>query len=64
MKHTKEEILHALQIIKDECYGTPCWQCPFGDTEVNTSQIKCRIVRKNPSHWKIAEREEEWKALE
>lgn len=64
MKHTKEEILNALQIIKDECYGTRCYQCPFGDTEVNTPQIKCRITRNSPNDWKIAEREEKWKALE
>jgi hypothetical protein len=59
MKHTKEEILNALRIIKDECRGTVCKYCPFSD-----DTLKC-LVREHPYEWDIKEEKEElWRAFE
>jgi hypothetical protein len=58
MKHTQEEILKALQIIKDECNGS-CKGCPFHD-----NLDECRIVETRPKFWDIKERPEtSWKAF-
>lgn len=48
MKHTKEEIINALNVIKDECAGTNCRACPFG-----TYDEKCRLKAHTPSGWEI-----------
>ena len=60
MKHTKEEILNALQIIKDECAGADCEACPF-----RTVNNGCTIQFDPPEHWRIKkEKESEWRAFE
>ena len=66
MKHTKEEIVAALQVIKDECsnYGTQneCCQCPFHHLGEG-----CMLQRaKYPQYWNIVhvEPEKTWRAFE
>lgn len=60
MKHTKEEILNALQIIKDECNCRVCRMCPFSH---NGSE--CTIQNFVPEDWQIKmEKDSEWKAFE
>jgi hypothetical protein len=60
MKHTKEEILNALQIIKDECAGADCQTCPF--RIVNN---ECAIGSDPPAYWQIKkEKGSEWRAFE
>lgn len=63
MKHTKEEILRALHIIKDTCqestdtYGD-CLLCPFNDGDDH-----CIVNEQAPSAWDIVEKET-WRAFE
>ena len=63
MKHTKEEILNALQIIKETCqestdtYGD-CLLCPFNDGDGH-----CIVNEQAPSAWDIIEKET-WRAFE
>jgi hypothetical protein len=63
MKHTKEEILNALHIIKDTCqestdtYGD-CLLCPFSDGDGH-----CIVAEQAPSAWDIVEKET-WRAFE
>lgn len=60
MKHTKEEILNALKIIKDECKDIDCEDCPFLNDENNV----CCIQDDPPSSWKIkVETEQTWRAF-
>ena len=60
MKHTKEEIINALKVIKDECRGTSCVDCSLGNNVGD-----CRISARSPEHWEIAELPppEKWRAL-
>lgn len=53
MKHTKEEILNALQIIKDECTSTECQNCPFG-----YNGDECAIQAFPPVDWQIKKEKE------
>lgn len=42
MKHTKEEIINALKVIKDECRDNPtCSTCPFW---IPDSDKGCKIL--------------------
>ena len=55
MKHTKDEIINALKVIKEECGR--CCSCPF------CLDGACMIIRK-PSDWDIADPEPEiWRAF-
>ena len=64
MKHTKEEILNALQIIKDECIGSRCEQCSFGASDALYGTF-CKLKWSNPEYWIIkGEEETVWRALE
>lgn len=65
MKHTKEEILNALQIIKDECTDTAdCYGCPFGVLVKNTYGCMLKMDE-NPEDWRIKnEKESVWRAFE
>ncbi len=64
MKHTKEEILNALQIIKDECKENGiCRMCPFGDNGIQHGTY-CRLKQSNPADWIIQEEKNLWRALE
>ena len=61
MKHTKEEIINALKVIKDECreqYG--CNNCPFGN-----DAARCKVKGTSPIDWNIAELPppQTWRAL-
>lgn len=61
MKHTKEEILNALHVIKDICQdeSMDCDKCPFGSEE-----SLCLIKSCIPFHWGIKKSEEPWRAFE
>lgn len=62
MKHTKEEIITALQIIKDTCRDETidCDNCPFG----NDGNL-CRINHDGiPANWKINKEDNVWRAFE
>ena len=61
MKHTKEEIINALKVIKDECIGSDCFKCPLGNY-----RGECLITSNgNPEdNWKLNDTElETWRAL-
>lgn len=60
MKHTKEEILKALHIIKDICQdeSTDCDNCPFGNDE-----DLCRIKDRIPANWEINKEDSVWRAF-
>lgn len=66
MKHTKEEILNALQIIKDECFGTECENCPFSFDDEHGISKKCTFIHVLPDEWEIKKKENEqiWRAFE
>lgn len=61
MKHTKEEILKALYIIKDTCSDETidCDNCPFGNDE-----SLCRLKHRIPANWEINKEDSVWRALE
>ena len=62
MKHTKEEILKALHIIKDTCSNVTdiqdCSLCPFSDGDGH-----CIVTEQAPCAWNIVEKET-WRAFE
>ena len=61
--HSHEEILQALQTIKDVCDDHPrCIGCPFYNDD---DPEGCNIVDSNrsPSEWAIKDTEEDWKAF-
>lgn len=64
MKHTKEEIIGALKIIKEECKGCSCQQCAFGGNEA-INGIFCRLILTTPVGWEIKEElpKEVWRAF-
>ena len=60
MKHTKEEILNALHVIKDECgeYERCDERCPFNAND------ECLVNINAPNYWKINDDGVEvWKGL-
>lgn len=60
MVHSKEKILEALHIIKDECdaCGSTCEGCPFRLSE------QCQITYSSPNSWDINDEDVEvWKGL-
>ena len=64
MKHTKEEILNALQIIKDECTDVSCNDCPFG-VRIKNSYGCMFNTDEAPEYWRIkSEKEPLWRAFE
>ena len=61
MKHTNEEIINALKVIKDECLSLEkksCYGCCFYN-----DKKRCLINNNSPSYWNINEKEEVWRAL-
>ena len=52
MKHTKEEIINALKIIKDECDNTNCVDCPFRDF-YKIGEHQCKLHQQSPCDWEI-----------
>lgn len=66
MKHTKEEIINALKVIKDECESHNCGnECECGCDECcfNNYNLGCVISEMFPSDWRINEIQEEWRAF-
>lgn len=61
MKHTKNEILKALTIIKEVCEEfQDCTKCPYGDC-----MGVCGVLDRDiPASWEIKEIEEVWRAFE
>lgn len=64
MKHSKEEIIGALKIIKDECASHgECEKCPlfYDENGRRTCKLHCGKV---PSIWELNEHEPEtWRAF-
>lgn len=63
MKHTKEEILNSLQIIKETCAEVTdqykdCGLCPFSDGDGH-----CIVTEQAPCAWNIKS-DEPWRAFE
>lgn len=67
MKHTKQEILNALHVIKDTCYESrlqvvdgvsPCHHCPFSNCGGH-----CTFNEQFPLSWVIKD-DEPWRAFE
>lgn len=62
MKHTKEEILKALHIIKETCSNVTdiqdCSLCPFSDGDGH-----CIVTEQAPCAWNIKS-DEPWRAFE
>ena len=60
MKHAQEEIIDALQVIKDTCRDETidCDNCPFGNDE-----DLCRLKDRIPANWIINEEENVWRAF-
>lgn len=59
MKHTKEEIVNALKVIKEECMANNCYcaECSFYNHG-------CAIRDDDPCSWQIADTEPEtWRAF-
>ena len=62
MKHTQEEIINALQVIKDTCnevgeYKNGCYKCPFAENGL------CKLIEKEPYAWKIISGVSIWRAF-
>ena len=63
MKHTQEEIIQALKVIKDECVSynennDGCYECCFYN-----ERIGCLICDCSPYSWEIVNAEEVWRAF-
>lgn len=66
MKHTREEIIKALHIIKDTCKESykvengvsSCYYCPFSD-----GADHCLLNEQSPFAWDIKDNEP-WRAFE
>ena len=62
MKHTQEEIVNALQVIKDTCKeryeGNPCGNCPL------SKNGDCVLQNQPPEDWKIKPSAPIWRAFE
>lgn len=59
MKHTREEIIQALTVIKDECNEAKnCCYCPFG-----RECGMCNIRNDSPYEWKFNEEEPVYRAF-
>ena len=66
MKHTQEEILKALHVIKDTCHESykvevgrsSCYKCPFSDLAGY-----CILAEESPLSWDIKD-EEPWRAFQ
>lgn len=62
MKHSQEEILNALQVIKDTCEempaSYPCEHCPL------SRNGDCILQEQAPEKWKIKSSHSVWKAFE
>lgn len=60
MKHTPEEIIHALQVIQDTCKENPsssCEHCPLSKNGI------CVLEEQIPEDWNIKPSPSIWKAF-
>lgn len=59
MKHTKEEIINALKVIRDECQeAEECAKCPFSSQDGD-----CKL-EEAPNTWAISDgKPPVWRAL-
>ena len=50
-----EELLKALQLIKDECkkQGSKCYDCPM----YSHNELECGVMSDNPCNWRLEKRE-------
>ena len=61
MKHTPEELIKALTVIKEECLGDyNCDECPLQNRASDT--FRCSLS-KSPIHWEFTPPPERWKAF-
>lgn len=65
MKHTKEEIINALKVIKEECRShEECKKCPFCDDSIETPTICMLDRRYAPGEWELNDiKPETWRAF-
>ena len=63
--HSHEEILQALQVIKDVCdQHDNCTGCPFHvPNENGVYECKIRNDDELPAQWNIKDDDDEWKAF-
>ena len=58
MKHTREEILKALRVIKETCEEyEDCEVCPLFTNDT------CNVTRRRPEKWEINDNVEVWRGL-
>ena len=63
MKHSKEEIIGALKLIKDECQEQICPKCTFYNPSA-TNPTTCMIRANAPMAWNLNDTEPEtWRAF-
>lgn len=62
MKHSKEEIINALNVLQDTCKEAPimnpCEHCPL------SKNGECVLQERAPDDWKIKASAPVWKAFE
>lgn len=59
MKHTQEEIINALQVIKDVCNkNEKCVMCPL-----RSRGVGCTLMNTFPNQWEIKNNETNWRAF-
>ena len=62
MKHSHEEIINALKILKTTCLEQEtCKNCPFCD---NKTEEDCLLQKFTPMDYYIHEEETVWRALQ
>lgn len=62
MKHTRQEILNVLQVIKDTCVEVGedkdgCYKCPFAENGF------CKLMDKEPFKWQLNYGNSFWRAF-
>ena len=61
MKYPQEEIIHALEVIKETCREhEKCADCPFYNKSILPS---CEIQYDNPEDWQINKDQDVWRAF-
>jgi hypothetical protein len=60
MSNTNEEIIHALQVIEDECNSVDFGNCPKCKLYVFGH---CGVKDTAPNDWKLNINDKEWKAF-
>ena len=65
MKRTTEEIISALETIKDVCeeFKNDCGHCPLRVPAGEYTRVSCGIGNTYPNYWKVR-RPDDWTALD